>query len=78
MTDHRQSTPFYAKRGYRLLTGIVGLCLVGLGIYAMRFAGPSTLWQRLGGAALVLAGANMIVSAYRARESWLSRIGPLP
>lgn len=78
MTDHRQSTPFYARRMYRLLTGIFGLCLASLGIYAMVFAGPSTTLQLVGGAVLVLAGANMTLSAYRARESWLAKIGPLP
>jgi uncharacterized membrane protein HdeD (DUF308 family) len=78
MTDHPQSTPYYARRMYRALTGIVGLGLASLGIYAIGFAGPSTSWQLLGGAVLVLAGVNMVFSAYRARESWLSRIGPLP
>lgn len=73
-----QSTPFYAKRIYRLLAGAFGLCLAGLGVYAMLFAGPSTTLQLIGGAVLILVGANMTFSAFRARESWLSRIGPLP
>jgi hypothetical protein len=78
MTDPRQSPPFYTRRTYRLLSGFFGLCLVGLGLYAMFHAGSSTTLQLVGGAALVLVGANMTVCAFRARESWLSRIGPLP
>lgn len=78
MTDHPQSTPFYAKRIYRLLAGVFGLFLASLGIYAMLFAGPPATLQLVGGAVLVLVGANMTLSAYRAKESWLARIGPLP
>ena len=78
MTDHRPSTPFYARRMYRLLSGTFGLFLASVGIYVMLFAGPATTLQLIGGAALALLGANMALSAYRAKESWLSRIGPLP
>ena len=74
----RQGTPFHARRIYRLLSGGFGLFLASLGIYAMFFAGPSTVLQLMGGAVLLLLGVNLTLSAYQSKESWLSRIGPLP
>jgi uncharacterized membrane protein HdeD (DUF308 family) len=78
MTSERESKPFYARQSYRLISGGFGVCLAGLGIYAMLFAETSIAPRLIGGAVLVLVGVNMTLSAYRARESWLSRIGPLP
>jgi threonine/homoserine/homoserine lactone efflux protein len=63
---------------HRLFLGVFGLLLMGVGIYALFSASPFTILQLAGGSALVLLGGNMVVSAWRARESWLSRLGPLP
>jgi hypothetical protein len=70
--------PFYSRPVYRLLSGLFGLCLAGIGIYGLFFAGPSSLLQNFGAGVLVMVGANMVLAAVRAKESWLSRIGPLP
>jgi uncharacterized membrane protein HdeD (DUF308 family) len=70
--------PFYAKRMYRLLTAAFGLLLIGVGVYALVFAGTSTVVRFVGGSAFVLAGYNLVSSACQARESWLSKFGPLP
>jgi putative Mn2+ efflux pump MntP len=78
MTGQRQRPAFYARRTYRVLSGLFGLCLAGIGTYALFFAVPPTTLQNVGGAVLVIIGANMVLAALRARESWLSRIGPLP
>lgn len=78
MTDQRKSQPFYAGRIYRLLTATFGLLLIGVGLYALFFADTSSVVRFIGGSALVLAGYNMVSSAYKAKESWLSKLGPLP
>jgi uncharacterized membrane protein HdeD (DUF308 family) len=78
MTDRRSDPPFHARPVYRLVSGVFGLCLVGVGVYALFFVGPPDALQSLGGAVLMLLGGNMLLAACRARESWLSRIGPLP
>ena len=78
MKDQRESTPFYAKRTYRLLSGAFGAFLIGVGLYALLFAGPLTALRLAVGIGLVLFGGNMAASAYAAKESWLSRIGPFP
>lgn len=78
MTDQHADQPFYARKMYRLLTAAFGLLLIGVGVYALIFAGTSTVVRLVGGSALVLAGYNMVSSAYQAKESWLSKLGPLP
>ncbi|MDP2267938.1 MAG: hypothetical protein Q8K46_02110 [Deltaproteobacteria bacterium] len=78
MRDPHERTPFYAKRIYRLLSGALGAALIGVGLYALMLAGPLTVLSAVGGIGLILVGGNMVASAYASKESWLSRIGPLP
>ena len=52
--------------------------MVGVGFYVLLFAGTSIVLRFVAGSALVLFGCNMVVSACKARESWLSKVGPLP
>ena len=68
----------FQGRTYRLLSGCFGLFLAGIGVYALVFAEPLTLLRLAAGAALVVLGGNMVAAAWKGRESWLSRIGPLP
>lgn len=74
----REGKPFYAGRTYRLITAALGLLLVGLGGYALLLAEAAGMLRFVAGAALVLVGGNMVWSAYRVKEPWLSRLGPLP
>ena len=78
MRDQRDSAPFYARRTYRLVSGLFGTFLICVGLYALLFAGPLTALSIAVGLALVVLGGNMVVAAYSGRESWLSRLGPLP
>ncbi len=78
INDQRESKPFYAKHLYRWLSGTSGAFLIGVGLYALILAGPLTLLSVVGGLGLILVGGNMVASAYAARESWLSKLGPLP
>lgn len=78
MKAQRESTPYYAKHPYRLLSGAFGTLLIGVGLYALLFAGPLTTLHLVVGPGLVLLGGNLLASAYAAKESWLSGIGPLP
>lgn len=78
MKARRERTPYYARRPYRLLSGIFGTFLIGAGVYVLLFAGPLTTLHLVVGPGLVLLGGNLSASAFAAKESWLSRIGPLP
>ena len=74
----REGKPFYAGRTYRLITAVFGLLLIGVGCYALFLADTAGVIRFAGGTAFVAVGGNMVWSAVAARESWLSRLGPLP
>jgi uncharacterized membrane protein HdeD (DUF308 family) len=78
MQSLRQKGPFYGRKLYRLFSSVFGLFLVGVGVYVLLLPAPKTILQMAAGLVLVLLGLNLFVSALRAKESWLSRIGPLP
>lgn len=66
------------SKAERIFSVLFGLFLFGIGIYVLLFSYDSTLWQLIGGMLLALFGSNMLYAAYRNKQSWLSRIGPLP
>lgn len=77
MTD--PSKPAYTSRqSYRLITAAIGLALFGLGIYILLFGPAGALIRVAIGIVLLLLGGNAMFAAWRSRESWLSRLGPLP
>ena len=70
--------PYYERSTYRWATGLFGLFLVGVGFFVLLRATTTAVIRVSSGLALVLLGGNMVLSAYRGDESWLSRLGPLP
>lgn len=78
MNHRHDKQPFYSRKGYRILTGAFGLFLIGVGVYAVLLAETSPNIRLVGGAIIVLLGGDMIVSACKATQSWLSKLGPLP
>ncbi|MCW5655797.1 hypothetical protein [Hydrogenophaga sp.] len=68
----------YGRRLYRVVSVVLGLLIVGTGLYALLFAPESDLLRALVALALVVVGGNMVHAGWRARASWLSRLGPLP
>jgi small neutral amino acid transporter SnatA (MarC family) len=69
---------FYKGKLYRLTSAAFGSLLLGAGFYAIFFAETQAAVRITGGIALILLGYNTVWSAYKAKESWLSKIGPLP
>lgn len=63
--------------GLRLFSAVFGVLLLGSAGYLLRQPGlgPAELIAVL---LLGALGLNLLWSAWRGRESWLSRIGPLP
>lgn len=78
MIDKHTGQPFYSGMIYRLLSAAFGLLLVVVGFYALFFAETHVVVRITGGAVLILVGLNMGWSACKAKESWVSQIGPLP
>lgn len=78
MADHHVTKRFYARRVYRVITGVLGLLFSGVGVYVLAF-GVVDLPVRMGVGLLIVAlGANMLWAAVQAKASWLSKLGPLP
>ncbi len=73
-----EPTTFHARKVYRLITAVFGLFLAGLGLYVLLFTGNTVVVRFVAGVVLGAFGINMVVSAIKAKESWLSRLGPLP
>lgn len=76
MGDLRQD-PYFTGRTHRLIQGLLGLLLVASGLY-VAFAVQLDLITVFGAALLLLFGGNALWASWRARRSWISRIGPLP
>jgi hypothetical protein len=78
MSNQQPEPPFYERKFYRLITAAFGFLLAGVGGYALFFAETAAVIRFPGALGLLLLGYNMLSSAFRAKESWLSKIGPLP
>jgi len=70
--------PYYARSTYRFATGLFGLFLVGVGFFVLLRATTTAVIRFSSGVVLVVLGGNMVLSSCRGKESWLSRLGPLP
>jgi small neutral amino acid transporter SnatA (MarC family) len=78
MKETSRVRPYYARSIYRLASGLFGLFLVGVGVFVLMRATTTAAIRVSGGLVLVLLGGNMVLSSCRGKESWLSRLGPLP
>ena len=78
MTDHTNANPYYRRGVYRLVTGVFGLFLVGVGICAASFGVGDPFFRIGAGLLIALFGINAVWTAIQAKASWLSKIGPLP
>jgi uncharacterized membrane protein HdeD (DUF308 family) len=70
--------PYYERSTYRWATGLFGLFLVGVGFFVLLRATTTAVIRVSSGLVLVVLGGNMVLSSCRGKESWLSRLGPLP
>jgi len=78
MKERSNSTPFHAKRGYRLLSSVFGAFLVAAGAYTLLTAPSVRISDLLIIAGLAVVGFNHLLSAHAGKKPWLSKIGPLP
>jgi hypothetical protein len=66
------------SKGERLFSAVIGVLLLGVGIFALGQDHLSPAWRLGGGFLFALLGANSLLAAYRGKASWLSHLGPLP
>lgn len=65
-------------KGERIFAVVFGLFLLGTGLYLLMLAETTDAWGFIGIAVLVALGGNLLYATYKAKPSWLSRLGPLP
>jgi len=78
MLEKPNRQPFYTARPYRIISAVLGLLIAAVGLYALLLTSNSTWLQWLVAVLIILLGSNMLLSALAGRESWLSKLGPLP
>lgn len=78
MTSTHNKPPFYARQTYRWLAGAFGGFLLFGGVYIFLFAETAFATRCAASAVFLLLGGNAVASAWKAKEPWISKIGPLP
>lgn len=66
------------SRTRRLVGGILGVIFLATGAFAILLADTPIVRRGTLGAALIALGVEALVSAFRGKDPWLARIGPLP
>jgi len=62
----------------RVFGAVFGVFLFCIGLFALAQDHLSFAWRLGGGSVLILFGVNSLYAAFQGKESWLSRLGPLP
>ncbi|MEO7798782.1 MAG: hypothetical protein ABIY47_13775 [Opitutaceae bacterium] len=75
--NEREQKPSYAGPVYRTLSVLFALTLLGSSFYLL-FGQRAGALQVIGALSILALGVNLLLAAVRGKESWLSKIGPLP
>ena len=78
MQREHQNTYYYQGNVYRSLTALMGVLLLGVGIWAAFFTDASLMNRLVAFLIFGTVGANALIAALASKESWISKIGPLP
>lgn len=76
MADNRDINRYFSGTIYRVLSGLFGLLLIGVGIYAI-FFGVVGVFARVSiGLVITVLGAEALWSSVHSRQSWLAKLAP--
>ncbi len=76
MKDDQDISRYFSGSIYRVLSGLFGLFLTGLGVYVVFFGVVDPLIRTVIGLFITLLGAETFWSAIQSRQSWLAKLGP--
>lgn len=76
VTDDQGANRYFSGSVYRVLSGLFGLFLTGLGIYVVFFGVVDPLIRIGAGLLIALLGADAVWSAIQSKQSWLAKLGP--
>ena len=76
MTGDQDNNRYCSGTIYRVLSGLFGLFLIGVGLYVI-FFGVVGLFARVSiGLVIAVLGAETLWSSVQSKQSWLARLGP--
>ena len=76
MEDDQDINRYFSGTIYRVLSGVFGVFLIAVGIYAI-FFGVVDLFARVSiGLAITVLGAETLWSSVKSKQSWLAKLGP--
>ena len=76
MAGDQDINRYFSGTIYRVLSGLFGLFLIGVGIYAI-FFGVVGLFARVSvGLVITVLGAETLWSSVQSKQSWLAKLGP--
>ena len=76
MKDDEDINRYFSGSVYRFLSGVFGIFLIVLGVYAV-FFGVVSLPIRVGlGLLIAVLGAETLWSAIQSKQSWLAKLAP--
>lgn len=76
MKDDQNINRYFSGSIYRILSGLFGLFLTGLGMYVVFFGVVSPLARISVGLLIALLGADAVWSAIQSKQSWLAKLAP--
>ena len=76
MNQDQNTNRYFSGSVYRLLSGLFGVFLLVLGIYAVFFGVVDLPIRIVLGVLIAVLGAETIWSAIQSRQSWLAQLGP--
>ena len=76
MKDDQNINRYFSGSIYRILSGLFGLFLTGLGMYVVFFGVVGPLARISVGLLIALLGADAVWSAIQSKQSWLAKLAP--
>ncbi len=76
MKDDQNINRYFSGSIYRILSGLLGLFLTGLGVYVVFFGVVGPLARISVGLLIALLGADAVWSAIQSKQSWLAKLAP--
>ena len=76
MKDDQNINRYFSGSIYRVLSGLFGLFLTGLGMYVVFFGVVGPLARISVGLLIALLGADAVWSAIQSKQSWLAKLAP--
>ena len=76
MKDDQDINRYFSGSVYRVLSGLFGLFLTGVGIYVVFFGVVGLLVNIGAGVIIAILGAETVWSAIQSKQSWLAKLAP--